>query len=597
MKFKRLYFHYAALLRQACKERLGIRTTVLLLSFFTGIFGAAAAIVIKNLLFLNVSFLNRVLSATQYRYIYLAFPLIGIILTIFFVKHFVKDDISHGVSIVLKAISKSSGKLRSHNIYSSIVASSLTVGFGGSVGLEAPIVLTGSAIGSNLGKLFNLSRKETTLLLACGSTAAMAAIFKAPVAAIVFALEVLMLDMTNAALLPLLISAATGTVMSMLFLGANVMFTECNLQAFNMSNIPFYILLGLLSGALSIYFLRMLRIVERLFSKIRITAVRVVVGGLALGLLIFIFPVFYGEGYENISMLLQPDGAVQMFSSSPLAALGSNYWIFLLFMVAILLFKVFATAFTTGAGGNGGVFAPSLFVGAFLGALLALSVNHFTSLNLPVNHFVLAGMSGLMAGIMHAPLTAIFLIAELSTGYNLLIPLMITASISYLSVRPFERYSVYARQLAGKGILRTHNKDVFAIRQLNIMRLIDRNIATIYINSTLREYTNIVANSKRNIFVVLDNNDDFAGLLLMDEHREMLFRQDLYDLVIVKDLMYKPDVVVYDSDSGEEIVRKFRETKNFNLPVITKDNKYVGFLSKANVLTAYREVIASESED
>ena len=597
MNLKRAYFHHIARLRKFCKEKFGITTTVLMLSFFTGIFGAAAAIVIKNLLFLNVTFLNRVISATQYRYIYLAFPLIGIILTILFVRHFVKDNISHGVSIVLKAIAKSGGKLRSHNVYSSIVASSLTVGFGGSVGLEAPIVLTGSAIGSNLGKLFNLSRKETTLLLACGSTAAMAAIFKAPVAAIVFALEVLMLDLTNAALLPLLISAATGTVMSMLFLGANVMFPECHPSAFNMINIPFYILLGLFSGAISIYFLRMLRFVERSFSKIKLAPVRTVVGGLALGVMIFLFPVFYGEGYENIMLLLKNGGAAQMFANSPWAFVEANPLVIVIFLLAILLLKVFATAFTTGAGGIGGVFAPSLFVGAFLGAALAMSVNALTGLNLPLANFVLAGMSGLMAGIMHAPLTAIFLIAELSTGYNLLIPLMITSSISYLSVRPFEKYSVYARQLAGKGILRTHNKDVFAIRQLNIQRLIDKNIATISINSTLRDYTKVVAQSKRNIFVVLDHNDDFAGLLLMDEHREMLFRQDLYDLVLVRDLMYKPDVVVYDSDSGEDIIKKFRETQNFNLPVITKEGKYVGFLSKANVLTAYRQVIASESED
>ncbi|MCQ2286826.1 MAG: chloride channel protein [Bacteroidales bacterium] len=597
MSVKGRYYRHIVLLRNFFKDKFGITTTILLLSFFTGIFGATAAIIIKNLLHFNVTTLNQVLLVTEYRNIYLAFPLVGILLTIWFVRNVVKDNISHGVSIVLKAIAKSDGKLRFHNIYSSIVASSITVGFGGSVGLEAPIVLTGSAIGSNLGKLFHLSRKDTTMLLACGSTAAMAAIFKAPIAAIVFAIEVLMLDLTSAALLPLLISAATGTVLSILFLGENVMFTECHTAAFNLKNIPFYLVLGLLSGVFSIYFLRMLRVVERLFSKIKKIFLRALLGGGALGGLIYVFPVFYGEGYENISMLLQPGGTMKLFADSPFAFVGSSTSIFLLFIFGVIVLKVFATAFTTGAGGNGGVFAPSLFVGAFLGAFLVEVFNRFFGLNLPLSNFVLAGMAGVMAGVMHAPLTAIFLIAELSTGYSLLIPLMITASISYLSVRPFEKYSVYTRRLAEKGVLRTHNKDVFAMRQLNISRLIDKNITTVPISASLRQYTEYVAQSKRNIFVVLDENETFAGLLVMDDHREMLFRQDLYDLGLVKDLMFAPDVVVYDTDSGEEIVKKFQETKNFNLPVITQERKYVGFLSKANVLTAYKDVIASESED
>lgn len=568
------------------------------MSVFTGVFGAGAAIVIKNLLHLNIAFLNNILQASEYRYIYLAFPVIGIILTTFFVKRFVKDNISHGVSIVLKAISKSDGKLRSHNMYSSIVASSLTVGFGGSVGLEAPIVLTGSAIGSNLGKLFKMSRKDTVLLLACGSTAAMAAIFKAPIAAIVFAMEVLTIDMTSRSLLPLLISAATGTVLSILFLGANVMFTECHTSAFALYNIPFYLILGVLSGIISIYFLRVIRTIERFFLRIRNVHWKIIIGGLTLGILIYVFPSFYGEGYENLNHLLQNGGAWQLYHDSPISQLfGQHHGTFLLFIAAIVLLKSFATSFTTGAGGNGGVFAPSLFVGGFLGFLLAEIANHYFGLHLPYSNFILAGMAGLMAGVMHAPLTAIFLIAELSTGYSLLIPLMITSAISYLAVHPFEKYSVYTRHLAEKGFLRTHNKDKFAMRQLQLHQLLDTNISTIPLNSTLRDYTRCVAQSKRNIFVVIDENENFAGLLVMDDHREMLFRQDLYDLVLVKDLMFKPDIVVYEDDTGEEIIEKFKVSHNFNLPVLTRENKYVGFLSKANLLDAYKEVIAAESED
>jgi len=569
----------------------------LILSFFTGIFGATVAIIIKNLLHLNVSLLGRMFPSGQFNYAYLAFPLVGIVLTILYIRFFVKDNINHGVSIALKAMGKSSGKLRAHNMYSSMVASSITVGFGGSVGLEAPIVLTGSAIGSNLARLFNLSRKNTVLLLACGSTAALAAVFKAPIAAIVFSIEVLMLDLTSVALLPLLISAATGTVLSTLFLGENVMFNESFTIPFKISNIPFYLILGIISGAVSVYFLRVLRTVEKIFAKIKKQYVRAIIGGLLLGVMILFFPVFYGEGYENLNTLLQGK-SFSLFQSSPFYPLLENYHIlFVVFLIGVILLKVIATAVTTGAGGIGGAFAPSLFVGAFTGFLLVEVCNYYFKLNLPYINFILAGMAGVMAGVMHAPLTAIFLIVELSTGYSLLIPLMITASISYLSVFPFEKHSIYTRKLAEKGELKTHNKDKFAMRQLNIDKLLDTDILTIPVTSSLRDYTSYIAKSKRNLFVVLDEYDTFAGLLVMDQHRDILFNQELYDLVRVKDLMIQPDVFVYDTDKGEEIVQKFQKTNNYNLPVITKDKKYIGFLSKATVFSAYKNVIASESED
>lgn len=584
-------------LRRFLKNHFGISAILLILSFFTGIFGATVAIIIKNLLHLNVSLLGRVFPSGQFNYAYLAFPLLGILLTLIYIRFFVKDNINHGVSIALKAMGKSKGKLRAHNMYSSMIASSITVGFGGSVGLEAPMVLTGSAIGSNLGRLFNLSTKNTVLLLACGSTAALAAVFKAPIAAIVFSIEVLMLDLTSVALLPLLISAATGTVLSTLFLGENVMFSECFTAPFKISNIPFYLLLGLLAGAVSVYFLRVLRTVEKIFTKISKQYLRALIGGLLLGVMILFFPVFYGEGYENLNTLLQGK-SFSLFQSSPFYPLLENYHIlFVVFLVGVVLLKVIATAITTGAGGIGGAFAPSLFVGAFTGFLLVEVCNYYFKLDLPYINFILAGMAGVMAGVMHAPLTAIFLIVELSTGYSLLIPLMITASISYLSVFPFEKHSIYTRKLAEKGELKTHNKDKFAMRQLNIEKLLDTDILTIPIRSSLRDYTAYIAKSKRNLFVVLDENDTFAGLLVMDEHRDILFNQELYDLVRVQDLMIQPDVFVYDTDKGEEIVQKFQKTNNYNLPVITKDKKYIGFLSKATVLAAYKNVIASESED
>ena len=583
--------------RRYIKQHLGIPNTVLLLSVFTGIFGATVAIIIKNLLHFTTDSLSRTFPDAQLNYLYLAFPLIGIILTMLFVTRIVNDDLSHGVSIVLKSMCKSGGKLRRHNMYSSMISSSITVGFGGSVGLEAPIVLTGSAVGSNLAQFFNLSPKYTRLLLACGSAAAMSAIFKAPIAGIVFALEVLMLDLTAAAILPLLISAATGTVLSILFLGENVMFNVTTTEAFMVKNIPFYIILGILAGIISVYFMRVLRGVEKQFRKISNKWLKAIVGGSLLGGLIFLFPTFYGEGYEVISTLLSDGETHLLFNNSPLYGYLDNQAFFFIFLALIVLLKVFASALTTASGGVGGVFAPSLFVGAFLGFFVAKIGNAYLGLNLPVANLTLAGMAGVMTGVMHAPLTGIFLIAELSVGYSLLIPLMVTSSLAYITTRNFEKYSVYTKPLADKGVLITHNKDKFAMQKIDWRRLIDKNISTISVDASLREYAVLVSQSKRNIFVVIDNFGLFAGLLVMDDHRDKLFTPELYDKIMVRELMFEPEMFIYDTDTGEDIIRKFKCTNNFNMPVITKDHHYIGFLSKAKILTAYKEFIAEESED
>lgn len=568
-----------------------------MLSLFTGIFGATVAIIIKNLLYFTTNILSTAFPEAEFNYLYLAFPFVGIVLTMLYVTRVVKDNLSHGVSIVLRSMCKTGGKLRSHNMYSSMIASSITVGFGGSVGLEAPIVLTGSAVGSNLAQFFNLSPKYTRLLLACGSTAAMAAIFKAPIAGIVFAIEVLMLDLTAFAVLPLLISAATGTVLSILFLGENVMFNVPLTGSFLLKNIPYYILLGILAGLVSVYFVRVLRFIEGKFKKIENKWLKAAVGGLLLGGLIFVFPVFYGEGYESINILLN-EGSHELLKNSPLYSLFDYKLIFFLFLIAIVFLKVVAAALTTASGGVGGVFAPCLFVGAFLGFFIAEIFNTYLGYEfLPVVNFTLAGMAGVMTGVMHAPLTGIFLIAELSTGYNLLIPLMITSSIAYICVRQFEKHSVYTKSLADAGDLITHNKDKFALKEIDWRRLIDQNISTINVNASLREYTQCIAGSKRNLFVVLDDNGLFAGLLVMDSHRDIIFNTELYDTVKVKDLMIHPEVFIYDTDSGETVIRKFKETNNFNMPVITNDHHYIGFLSKAKMLTAYKDFIAEESED
>lgn len=578
------------------KSHLGIPNTVLVLSFFTGVFGATIAIIIKNLLHFTTNILSTAFPHAQMNYLYLAFPLAGIILTMLYVSNIVKDNLSHGVSIALKSMSKNSGKLRRHNIYTSMVASSITVGLGGSVGLEAPIVLTGSAAGSNLAQFFNLSPKNTRLLLACGSAAAMAAIFKAPIAGIVFSIEVLMLDLTAAAILPLLISAATGTVLSILFLGENVMFHATMTAPFAVGNTPFYIILGILAGLLSVYFMRMLRNIEGKFKTIKSKWTKAIIGGLLLGGLIFVFPIFYGEGYENINHLLTGD-MYALFNNSPLYFLLDHKIFLYLFIIAVILLKVVASALTTASGGVGGVFAPTLFVGAFLGFFVAGIFNYFFNMGLPVANFVLAGMAGVMSGVMHAPLTGIFLIAELSTGYSLLIPLMFTSSLAYITCKKFEKHSVYTKALADVGDLLTHNKDKFAIQNIKWKKLIDKNISTISIHATLREYTDAIAKSKRNLFVVIDEHGLFAGLLVMDDHRDILFKPELYDNTYVRDLMIQPVEFIYDTDTGEKIVGKFKKTDYFNLPVITEERKYIGFLSKAKMLSEYKEFIAEESED
>jgi CIC family chloride channel protein len=424
----------------------------------------------------------------------------------------------------------------------------------------------------------------------------MAAIFKAPIAALVFTFEVLMLDLTGSALLPLLLSAATGTVMSVLFLGHDVMFTVDTTQGFSVGNIPFYIILGVLTGLISVYFLRTSRWIEKWMRKIKRVYVRALVGGLALSALIFLFPVFYGEGYNNVNDLLNGKWDT-MFNNSPLFGLMGHEGLLILAVAAIILLKVFATTFTTTAGGVGGVFAPTLFIGAFTGFLVAHVSHVFLGIDLPYANFILAGMAGVMTGVMQAPLTAMFLIAESSTGYTLLIPLMVTAACSYLCVNPFEKYSVYTQPLAEKDNLRTHNKDKYALRKLPWHQTIDTNILTIPVRSTLRTYTDVIAQCKRNLFVVIDENNLFSGLLVMDDHRDVIFKQELYDKLHVEDLMIEPEEFIYEDDTAATVLEKFKRTGNFNMPVITRDRKYIGFVSKAKFLSEYQTFIADNSED
>lgn len=575
---------------------LSEQNTVLLLSVFIGSIAAMAAIVLKNAVYFTHQSLLGAFPETEFNYLYLAFPIIGITLTVLIIKFFIKDDLSHGVTKVLYAISKKNGKIKLHNTYSSVLTSTITVGFGGSVGLEAPITLTGSAIGSQLASFFNLKNKSVILLAACGSTGAIAAIFNAPIAAIVFAIEVLMLDLTTLSLLPLLISAVTGTSLSYLFLGKSVMFNAIpTVPDFEMYNLPFYAILGLFGGFLSLYFMRITSFIEHKFSIIKKKYLKVIVGGVILSVLIFLFPSFYGEGYDNIAQLLAGSNN-SLFINSPFYSFKYNELTLILFIFALLLFKPFATGFTNAAGGVGGVFAPLLYLGGMSGFFMVTALNFMFDTELSVLNFILAGMAGLMGSVMKAPLTAIFLIAEISGGYHLFIPLIITTVISYMVFYPFEKYSIYTKSLAKQGDLITHDKNKHALSKIDVKDMIEDDFKTLDPNANIHDLTKLIEKSNRNVFPVVDKQTIFYGVVLLDDVRKIIFYPKEYDTSI-KQFIFKPEITIAPDESMISVVKKFKKTGYYNMPVIDAEGKYYGFISRANVYTQYREIVEEISED
>ena len=562
---------------RALLHSLPVRSQIPVLSVVTGVLCGLAAVLLKVTIRAIHHGLESLVGGANW--LYLLLPGVGMLLSFLIVRYIVRDNIGHGVTKVLQAVSKNESKIKRHNMFSSLVTSALTIGFGGSVGAEAPIVYTGAAIGSNLGRYMGLSYRGMTLLLGCGAAGAVAGIFNAPLAGVLFTLEILLFNLSMSSLLPLLLSSVSATMVSYLILGRNTQFA-CSLVEFSMRNIPFYLLLGAFCGFCSLYFIKMTLWLEDGFGKMKNPWLRWALCALGLGLLIFLFPPLYGEGYDDVGHLLngQADGAV---------------WFFAL----ILLLKVFAMTFTNAGGGVGGTFGPTLFVGAIAGYVLSSSLNLVLPGQVPVPNFVLVGMAGLMAGVMQAPLTAIFLIAEISGGYGLLMPLILTAAISYATTRIFEKYSIYTQPLAEKDNLKTHNKDKFALRKLQWHNIIDHNISTVPAHSKLRQYTEYIAKSKRNLFVVTDKENHFMGLLVMDDHRDIIFRQELYDLVVVEDLMIEPEEFIYEDDTAAVVLEKFKRTGNFNMPVIGRDRTYIGFLSKARFLARYQNFIAANSED
>ncbi len=572
------------------------RNFILLLSLIAGLLSGMAAIVLKNAVHFSHSFLMNMISNKSFNLLYLVLPFIGILITYLYVKYIVKDNIGHGISRILQSISKSNSIIKAHNMYTSLVASTITVSFGGSVGLEAPIVLTGSAIGSNLGRYLRLDYKTVTLLVGCGAAGAIAGIFKAPVAAVIFALEVLMLDLTMASLIPLLISSASGAILAYFFMGNGVLFSfQVAAHPFTLINLPFYALLGLLCGLVSIYFTKANQSIEKQFHRIPKGLLRVLTGGIIASLLIFLFPPLFGEGYTTLNHLLKGDG-MKVLDGSIFSAMGSNYFLLLLFLILILIFKVVAMAATTSGGGVGGVFAPSLFMGGITGFFLSKTVNFFLNGRLPESNFALAGMAGVMAAVMHAPLTAIFLIAEITGGYQFFVPLMITSIVAYLTIIPFEPHSIYTKRLAETGELITHDKDKAVLSRLSIEKLIEKNFLTTNPDVTLGEFVKLVAQSQRNVFPVIDEENNFLGVIFINDIRHIIFEHEQYNSVYIRDLMYMPDTLLEQEATMEDVAQKFAETAHYNLPVLD-NGKYIGFVSRANVFSAYRKLVKDFSND
>ncbi|WP_430817472.1 chloride channel protein [Carboxylicivirga sp. RSCT41] len=565
------------------------------MSLLVGVFSGLAAVILKNTVHFTHHMLTENFNLENRNYLYLAYPMIGILITILIIKFFIKDSLGHGVSKILYAISKRGGHLKSHNNYSSIITSTFTIGFGGSVGAEAPIVLTGASIGSSLGRLFRMNYKTIILLMGCGAAGAIAGIFKAPIAGLVFTLEVMMLDLTMASIIPLLISAITASTIAYFFLGKGAEFAFTLEAPFLLNNIPYYVLLGIIAGFISLYFTRGIMQTEKQFGKMKNPFSKWIVGGLSLSLLIFLFPPLYGEGYQTIIALLNGNSQSVM-GESFFYGWHDNAWALIAFLVLLIIFKVFATAATTGSGGIGGIFAPTLFMGGVTGYLFAKLINMFGFSDVPSSHFTLVGMAGMMAGVMHAPLTAIFLIAEITNGYGLFIPLMITSTIAYLTIMYFEPHSLYTKRLAQKGELITHHKDKAVLTLMRLEKVLETDFKSVYPEMTLGELVKVISASKRNIFPVVNHRNELRGILLLDDIREIMFNHDLYNETTVQELMSLPPAMIEIDENMDKVMRKFEETSAWNLPVV-KDGKYLGFVSKSKIFSVYRRVLIHYSDD
>ena len=572
------------------------RDVMIVLSLFVGIACGLAAVFLKSAIEFIHHSITSWFDGVAYSALYLIYPGIGMLLAMLFVRYVVKDNIGHGVTKVLQAVSKNESKIKPHNMWSSMLASSVTIGFGGSVGAEAPIVYTGAAIGSNVARFMGLSYKNMTILLGCGAAGAVAGIFKAPLAGVLFTLEILLFNISMTSILPLLLSTISATVISYIFFGDQPAF-ECTISEFTMHNIPFYLILGLFSAACSVYFTRTTLWLEDKIRSIKGPYLRWAISAFGLGLLIFLFPPLYGEGYEHLHTLLN-GGMIDLEGETILAFFMHSEWSIPIFFLLILILKVFSMSFTNAGGGVGGTFGPTLFIGAIAGFFVSRTINLIGGgAVVPEQNFVLVGMAGLMSGVMQAPLTAIFLIADMTGGYELLIPLILTATISYAGTRMVEPYSIYTKRIAKKGELLTHDSDQAVLTLLKTSELVESDFTTVRIDATLAELVEVVAESKRNIFPVVDSRNHFQGFVSLEDIRRDMFKKDLYETAHVFNYMKSAPAYVYVDEKMDSVMIKFEQTDAWNLPVIEQDRTYVGFVSKSKIFSAYRNQLRQVSHD
>lgn len=569
---------------------------ILILSFVVGILTACAALLLKWMILSIQTLLTSPFSINHANYLYLLYPAIGIFLASLFVRYVVRDDIGHGVTHILYAISRRQGRLKSHNMWTSLVGSSLTIGMGGSVGAEAPIVLTGAAIGSNLGSFFKMNDKTLMLLMGCGAAGAIAGIFKAPITGMIFTIEVLMLDLTFTSVMPLLISSVTAASLSYFVYGTQPMFHFAVNNSFTLDRIPWVIVLGVACGMISLYVIRGMNKVEGWYRKMKNPYSKLLIGAVCLSMLIFLFPPLYGEGYDSISSIIngRPDILAE---GSLFYGYKDDVWILVGYMVLIVFFKVVASASTNGAGGVGGVFAPSLFIGALVGFVVARLVNQSGIAMVSEENFALMGMAGVMTAVMHAPLTGVFLIAELTGGYNLFLPLMICSGISYLTIYLFEKNSIYSMRLAQTGDLVTHHKDKAVLTLMRLENVIETDFDVIHPEMYLGDLVKVISSAKRNIFPVVNKDGLLLGIVLLDDIRNIMFRKEYYRRFKVERLMISPPAKLSVNDSMEVVMRKFDDTNAWNLPVIDDDDKYIGFVSKSKIFNTYRKVLVHFSDE
>ena len=579
-------------------KRISEHNLLLIMSFVVGVLSGLAAVILKKLVEWIQEGLSDSFADSLGAAFYIVIPGIGMLLAMLFCRFVIKDGIGHGVTKVLQAVSKNESRIRPHNMWSSVAASSVTIGFGGSVGAEAPIVYTGAAIGSNFARYMGMSYRNMTILLGCGAAAAVAGIFKAPLAGVLFVLEILLFNISMTSMMPLLISTVSATVISYIFLGQDTPF-QCTLTPFDLRNIPFYIILGLFCGGCSIYFIRTTLWLEDKIGRMKNPYLKWVLCAMGLGILIFLFPPLYGEGYGSLGALLNGT-ELSLDGQTPLAFMTDSVWAVPVFFLLILILKVFSMTLTNAGGGVGGTFGPTLFIGAIAGFVVARSFNLVlsgTSLTVPEQNFVLVGMAGLMAGVMQAPMTAIFLIAEISGGYDLFLPLILTATIAFGTTRVVEKFSIYTKRIAQKGELLTHDSDQAVLTLMKVSDVIEKDFSTVEIDAPFESLVKVVAESNRNIFPVLDSRNRFQGYVSLADIRKYMFRPELQKTTFVYNYMKSAEDYLYEDDKMDVVMKKFEITDAWNLPVVKQDRTYIGFVSKSKIFSVYRSELKMVSQD